>query len=288
MVTPVTPAGDLDEAAARHIVELLAGYGLGIFVLGTTGEAASTPPSLRLRLVRLAVEQSAGRTLVYAGIGDNCVATSLAAAGEYEKMGVDGVIAMLPSYFILEPSEMRAYFVRIAEGIRGSLLLYNIPQTTRMSIPLEVIEALSTVPNIVGLKDSENTEGRYAELARRFAGRSDFALFAGVASQSAAALHLGFAGLVPSSGNLVQPWWRDLLRLAVMGDWQAVETLQDKLTAVAAVFQRNRTLGQSLAALKWAMSLRGFCGPDVLPPLLPVGLEDRKRIREELTALNLP
>ena len=50
MVTPVTPEGNLDEPAVHRLIEYIIDGGVsGIFVLGTTGEAASIPPSMKLR-----------------------------------------------------------------------------------------------------------------------------------------------------------------------------------------------------------------------------------------------
>ena len=288
MVTPFTSRGELDEAAVRRIIDRLAGSRLGIFILGTTGEAPSTSPVLRRRFVQLAVEYAAGRVLVYAGIGDNCVSTSIAAGCEYLHLGVDAVVALLPSYYVLEAPEMQTYFEHLAANIRGPVIIYNIPQTTRMSIPVEIVEALARIPNIIGLKDSDGTPGRIESVARRLSGRPHFTLYAGVAAQAGTALRLGFTGIVPSSGNLVQAWWRDLMDHARADRWGEVETLQVRLNAVAAVFQTDRTLGQSLAALKLAMHFRGYCNPDVLPPLLPVSKAGRESIRALLEQLKLP
>ena len=63
-----------------------------------------------------------------------------------------------------------------------------------------------------------------------------------------AALRLGFDGLVPSSGNLYPERWHRLFQAAATGDWAAAEPLQQKLDTLGAIFQRHRTLGQSLAA----------------------------------------
>lgn len=62
MVTPVTAQGEVDDASARRIFDHLLQAGVnGIFVLGTTGEAASVPRAARLPLVELAVRHVAGR-----------------------------------------------------------------------------------------------------------------------------------------------------------------------------------------------------------------------------------
>ena len=50
MVTPFTVEGALDERAAERIASRLAAHGLGVFVLGTTGEGPSMTPAQRQAL----------------------------------------------------------------------------------------------------------------------------------------------------------------------------------------------------------------------------------------------
>jgi dihydrodipicolinate synthase/N-acetylneuraminate lyase len=285
LVTPVTATGELDEAAAIRLVDHLASNGCGMLVLGTTGEVASLPFALRRRYVELAVRTAAKRTPVFACAASNCVSISVDSANEYLAAGADAAVGILPNYFKLEPAEILAYFEQLSAGIRGPLMVYNMPATTGMSIPLDVIETLSQRPNIAGLKDSEGTAGRREAVAQRFGGRPDFSLFMGIAAHSIPALRLGFDGLVPSSGNLYPERWHQLFQAAGAGDWTVAEQLQQQLDAVGAVFQRNRTLGQSLAALKAGLGLRALCGPAMVPPLqaLPAGEQDA--VRAELVRL---
>jgi 2-dehydro-3-deoxy-D-pentonate aldolase len=285
LVTPVNATGELDEAAATRLVDHLASNGCGMLVLGTTGEVASLPYALRLRYVEIAVQTAAKRTPVFACIASNCVSVSIDAANAYLAAGADAVVGILPNYFKLEPAEILAYFERLSAGIRGPLMVYNMPATTGMSIPLDVIETLSHLPNVTGLKDSEGTAGRREEVAKRFGGRADFSLFMGIAAHSIPALRLGFDGLVPSSGNLYPERWSALYNSARSGDWAAAEKLQTQLDTLGAIFQRNRTLGQSLAALKAGCGLRGLCGPDMVPPLLPLSPADQESVRAELRQL---
>lgn len=285
LVTPVQPDGSLDEAAAARLVDHLASNGCGMLVLGTTGEVASLPAALRLRYVEIAVRVAAKRTPVFACPASNCVSFSIDSANDYLRAGADAVVGILPNYYKLEPAEMLAYFERLADGIRGPLMIYNMPATTGMSLPLDVIETLARRQNITGLKDSEATAGRREEVAKRFGGRPDFSLFMGIAAHSIPALRLGFDGLVPSGGNLYPERWSALYNAARAGDWAKAEQLQAQLDAIGAVFQRNRTLGQSLAALKAGLGLRSLCGPAMVPPLLPLSPADQEAVRAELARL---
>ena len=168
MVTPFTESGKIDvDAVCRIIDHLCAGGVSGVFVLGTTGEAVSIPEQEKRKLVETAVRHTNKRAVVYAGIAHTCFDHSVKAAHAYFEFGADVVVAHLPWYYVLEGDEMRRYFTLLADAVGGALMLYNIPKTTHMSIPIEVIEQLSSHRRIVGLKDSENNSARVERRAAR-------------------------------------------------------------------------------------------------------------------------
>lgn len=282
MITPVTYQGDLDEPAVRWVIDhLIEGGVSGIFVLGTTGEAASVPRAMRSRLVAITVEHVGDRAITYAGIGDNSLAHSVQAAEEYLRLRVDAVVAHLPSYYALSPEEQCDYYAALTGRIPGPLMLYNMPKTTRMSISIEVVEKLSHHPRIIGLKDSENDVARLQAVMGALGGRSDFAVFVGVSALSARALSLGVDGMVPSPAHLVPDLCQRLYESGVQGDVAKAEEYQRQVNQVADIYVRNRTLGQSLAALKAAMGALDLCGPDVLPPLRPLDAAQQEAVRRE-------
>jgi len=287
MSTPFTTDGRLDEAASVRMVNRLAENRLGVFVLGTTGEAPSVSLAQRERLVELAVQTAAGRVPVFGGIGTDCVGDSIIMARAFIRFGADAVVSLLPGYYPLTPTEMQGFFERIAGETPGPVLIYNMPQTTHMSIPLDVIDQLSARENIIGLKDSEGTPGRLEAVAERFKGRPDFAIFVGVAKNTVAALRAGFDGGVPSSGNIAPALWRDLYANALAGEWAQAEALQSQLNAINDIIQRGRSLPQSLAALKAAIAAQGLCTPTVLSPLVACDPAECETIRQDLAGFGL-
>lgn len=287
VVTPVTATGRLDEEALARVVDLMAQSGHGAFVLGTTGEAPSVPVEARRRVVRRAVAAAAGRIPVLAGIAGNCLDDAVAAGKEYLRLGADAVVALPPSYFQLSPSELHEFLDAVVLGVGGPVFIYNIPQTTHHSIPVEVMERLAERTNVVGFKDSESTPGRVEAVAAALAGRPDFALLVGVAASSVAALERGFDGMVPSSGNLVPEPWKELWDAAGAGDWEKARMHQHALDRVGDVLNHGRSIGQGIAALKSTMADRGLCSPAVLPPLRPLDAATAERVRQALAALRI-
>jgi 4-hydroxy-tetrahydrodipicolinate synthase len=286
-MTPFTAGLALDEPAlARMTDEQVAAGVEGIFVLGTTGEGAHVPGGMRPQLVEAAVQLAAGRVPVFAGLGDITGADAAAANG-FLRVGAAAVVAHPPITERLPEDGLEAWFRALLDNVEGPLLLYNIPATTGVSIPLDTVESLLGHPRLAGIKDSENDPARHEALLRRFGGRPDFAVFIGVGALMEKGLQMGADGIVPSVGNLIPEVCRQICAAARKADWSGVAELQVKMMSVAGVYQNGRSLNESLAALKAAMHLRGLCTPVVLPPLFPVLPRELEDIRGRMDELGL-
>jgi dihydrodipicolinate synthase/N-acetylneuraminate lyase len=287
MVTPFKDDGRLDESAVERILDFFLEAGVFPFVLGTTGEAASVHETMRHRLVNLAAKQTAGKTALYAGISSNCFEASLEAAEKYLDLGVYAVVAHLPNYYPLSSEDIFRYFEVLADHVSGPLVVYNIPQTTHMSIPLDVLENLSRHPNITGVKDSERDLERLEKAIGLWAGRDDFSHLTGWGGQMAHALSLGTDGIVPSTGNLVPGKFAEMVKAADAGDREKAIRIQERTDEISMVYQKGRLQGQSLAALKVMMHEAGLCDPAVLPPLFKLGEEETTAIQTAMKSLGI-
>ena len=167
------------------------------------------------------------------------------------------------------------------------MIIYNIPATTRVSIPLDVVGQLKGHPRLVGMKDSENDPRRLEELIRRFGDDPVFSIFIGVGAFMSQGLKLGAEGIVPSVGNLIPEVCHQICASAARGDWAETERHGTRMLVVSGLYQKDRTLGQSLAALKASLHVKGLIGPHMLPPLLPVSETELQTIRAGMSALGL-
>jgi len=282
MVTPVKENGTLDTQAVERIIAFFAQAGVSPLLMGTTGEGNSVSQKDGQLFVETAVKAAQGRITIYAGLTGNCFAEQLAQAEAYTHAGADVIVATLPTYYALTEEQMENYYRTLASSIKGPLMLYNILATTHMSIPVEVIRRLADHPNIVGLKDSERDLERMAQCIEIAKGREDFCYFCGWAAQSAHSLELGGDGIVPSTGNFVPEMFQQLYEAAVKGDMATANRLQDETNEIAKIYQKDRTLGQSLTALKVMMQTKGLCEPWMLMPLTRLSAEEEKAIVSQM------
>lgn len=287
LVTPFAANGALDEPALERLVDAqIAGGVEGVFVLGTTGEGAHVPRELRRRLVEVAAKRAAKRTLIFAGLGDVRLADA-DEANEFFHAGADAVVVHPPISEKVGAENLQEWFRALLDKLEGPALLYNMPMTTGVSIPLDAVEKLLGHPKFVGLKDSENNPTRHEEMLKRFGGKKDFSVFIGVGALMEKGLKQGADGIVPSVGNLIPDVCHQICAAAKKADWTAVEQSQARMMSVAGLYQKGRNLNESLAALKAAMHLRGLCATTVVPPLRKVSAAELEKIRHAMTELHL-
>jgi 4-hydroxy-tetrahydrodipicolinate synthase len=132
-----------------------------------------------------------------------------------------------------------------------------MPLTTNVSLPIDVCKQTAQKPRVAGIKDSENNATRLGELLQELGGQNSFSVFVGVGALMAKGLLQGADGIVPSVGNLVPGLCRKFYDSVREGDAKATGLLHERLMAISATYQSGRNLGESLAALKAAMSWLG-------------------------------
>ncbi|HET8828154.1 MAG TPA: dihydrodipicolinate synthase family protein [Pelobium sp.] len=279
-VTPLTFDFKLDEAGVEKMFDNFYKHQVHPFILGTTGESVSLTHQVKKDYLKAVYKNKKADTFLYAGISSNCLQESIDFANECADAGVDAVAATLPAYYALTESQMKTYFEQLANAIKVPLIIYNIPATTHMSIPLPLIDELSHHENIVGAKDSERSEERLDESIRLWKDRKDFSHFLGWAVKSAYALINGSDGLIPSTGNLIPSIYTEMEKAFVAGDEAKTHEMQRLSDVFGDVYQGGRTLGESLWALKVLMNDAKLCQSFVMPPLQEKSKEEEIKLLE--------
>jgi len=212
-ITPLTADYKLDKPAVKKIFDTFYKHNCSPFILGTTGESASLPYDLKVEYIKEAGKNKKPETVLYAGISSNVLSESIEFAKLSADNGADAVAATLPYYFPLTESQMKKHFEYLAEKNPLPLIIYNIPITIHMSIPLSLIDELSHHPNIIATKDSERSEERLKQSLELWKDRKDFGHFMGWATKSADALINGSDGLIPSTGNIIPETYLALYKI---------------------------------------------------------------------------
>jgi dihydrodipicolinate synthase/N-acetylneuraminate lyase len=289
MISPFEDDFSVDLKAISRMCEMFVKAGVSIFALGTTGEGDSLASEQCLTLLKQVVLEVQGQTPIYAGLTGNSLQGSIHDSKRYADLGADCLVAKLPSYYPMNDSQMLLYLEKLADAVPLPLFIYNIPATTHHSIPLKVVEQLSYHPNIFGLKDSERDLERLDQSIALWGDRDDFDFLVGWAPMSSYGLLKGANGIVPSTGNITPELYVRMVEAIRMGDEFAAKELQEKTNLLSALYQKDRSLSESIPALKMLMKSRGLCSGVVLPPMRSMSWEEENEylnaVKEELEKL---
>src|ERR1700704_6369579 len=102
----LVPPFDADGAIRRDVLgrlcgDLIASGVHGLTPLGSTREVAYLNNAQRLAVVQSTIEAAGGRVPVVAGVASTSTAHAVAQAKACQKLGADGILAILEAYFPL-------------------------------------------------------------------------------------------------------------------------------------------------------------------------------------------
>lgn len=273
-ITPVDARGNVDEDRLRGYVDWLIDHGVdGLYPNGSTGEFVRFTAEERRRIVRIVVQQAAGRVPVLAGAAEANAKETIAACNAYGDEGVRAVAIVAPFYYRLSAEGVYAYFREIANAVRVDVTLYNIPLFASPIDVDTVVRLASDCPRIVGIKDSS---GDLPNMMRMIAAirpmRDDFTFLTGWDPSLAAMLIVGADGGTNATSGVVPELTRALHRCAQAGRVEEAVRLQYQLTPL---FDAMISLGEFPEGFRAGARARGW---DLGQGRVPISEDQRRQI----------
>ena len=132
----------LTDVLGRLASDLVEAGVHGLTPLGSTGEFAYLNRGQREDVVQATIEAAGKRVPVIAGVASTVTADAVEQAKAYQKLGADGILAILEAYFPLKDAQIESYFRAIADAVDIPVVLYTNPQFQRSDLSLDVIARL--------------------------------------------------------------------------------------------------------------------------------------------------
>jgi 4-hydroxy-tetrahydrodipicolinate synthase len=191
LVSPVDASGQIRTDVLGRLCDDLIKAGVhGLTPLGSTGEFAYLSREQRTTVVRTTIEAAQKRVPVIAGVVSTSTTDAVAQAKSYQKLGADGILAILEAYFPLNDAQVESYFRAIADAVDIPVVIYTNPQFQRSD--LDVIARLAAHPRIVAIKDASTNTGRLLSIMNRCGDSID--VFSASAHIPAAVMLIGGVG----------------------------------------------------------------------------------------------
>ncbi|MGW7383723.1 dihydrodipicolinate synthase family protein [Streptomyces sp. NPDC054794] len=295
--TPLTPDREVDVPSLLRLVDHLAEAGVqGLFLLGSTSEAAYLTDRQRRLVVESVAAHLDGRLPILAGVIDMTTPRVLDHVAQVTAAGADAVVVTAPFYTRTHPAEIARHFRLVAAGSPVPAIAYDIPVAVHSKLPADLVLELAADGVLAGLKDSSGDLAGFREVVTQAAARPDttgFSVLTGSELVVDAALALGADGAVPGLANVDPHGYVRLYRLCRAGDWDGARAEQERLCALFGMVTAGdpaRMGGSSsaLGAFKAALHLRGIIDcPVTAEPQVPLSGAELEKVEKFLAGAGL-
>ncbi len=279
MTAIITPFKDsrVDEQSLRSIIDWQISNGIdAIVVCGTTGEGATLTHEEHYAVIRIAVEQAAGRVPVMAGAGSNSTANAITLSRQAKKAGADGLLQVTPYYNKPTQEGLYQHFRAIAEVVDLPIVLYNVPGRTSVNMLPETTARLSAIDSIIGIKEACGDLGQIKEIISKTP--DDFAVFSGDDAMNFDIYRAGGKGAISVTANVVPD------RVAAV--WDAHESGNDdegmRLHKNLATLNKAMFIETNPIPAKTALAMMGRCNEEFRLPLTPMSEGHKNELKDVL------
>ncbi|MEI6844929.1 MAG: dihydrodipicolinate synthase family protein [Actinomycetes bacterium] len=281
LCTPFTEDFQIDEASLRRLVNHLIDAGVhGLFVLGSTGEVAYLTDKNRADVIRIAIDEAAGRVPVVAGAIDMTTLRVIEHVRSAVDAGVEGIVITAPFYVRTHPAEIARHFRIVKEACPDTpLYAYDIPGAVNgVKLEANTILMLAKEGVLAGLKDSSGNDAgmRAVLLGRKDLGLEGFVILTGSELTVDSALIAGMDGVVPGIGNIDPVGYVNIFNAVQSGDFAKAKSEQERLFEMFGLVEVGATdrMGRgssAIGAFKSALQQIGVIEHGrTAPPAIPL------------------
>ncbi len=282
LITPMLEDGSVDYAALRKLIDWHIAEGTDcIGAVGTTGESPTVSVEEHCEIIRVSVEQAAGRVPIMAGCGANSTAEAIELARFAKKVGADCQLQVVPYYNKPTQEGQYLHFKAIAEAVDLPVILYNVPGRSVADMAHDTVIRLAQVPGIVGIKEATGNIERAQWLIKE--APKDFAIYSGDDPTAVALMLCGGHGNVSVTANVAPRLMHELCMAAIAGNVQRAMEIQMKLLPLhRALFVESNPI-----PVKWAASRMGLCKDNLRLPLTRLTPASQPALERAMLAVGL-
>src|ERR1700728_900903 len=210
------------------------------------GDFADLNNAQRLAVVETTTEAARGRVPVVAGVASTSTLDAVDQAKVYQKLGADGILAILEAYFPLSDAQVESYFRAIADAVDIPVVIYTNPNFQRSDLTLDVIARLAAHPRIQYIKDASTNTGRLLSIMNRCG--DAIRVFSASAHIPAAVMLIGGVGWMAGPACVIPRQSVELYNLCKAARCDEALALQRRLWRINEAFGRSHLSASLYAA----------------------------------------
>jgi 4-hydroxy-tetrahydrodipicolinate synthase len=265
LITPMHEDGSIDYPALRRLIDWHIAQGTDcIGVVGTTGESPTVSVEEHCEIIRVAVEQAAGRVPIMAGCGANSTSEAIELTRFAKQVGADCQLQVVPYYNKPTQEGQYQHFRTIAEAVDLPMVLYNVPGRSVADMQHDTVMRLAQIDSIIGIKEATGNIERAQWLIHE--APKGFSVYSGDDGTAVALMLCGGHGNVSVTANIAPKLMHDMCLAAIAGQAQQAMAIQRQLLSL----HKNMFTESNPIPVKWAAHRMGLCGPAMRLPMTPL------------------
>ena len=265
LITPMHEDDSIDYPTLRRLIDWHIAQGTDcIGVVGTTGESPTVSVEEHCEIIRVSVEQAAGRVPIMAGCGANSTAEAIELTRFAKQVGADCQLQVVPYYNKPTQEGQYQHFRTIAEAVDLPMVLYNVPGRTVADMQHDTVMRLAQIDGIIGIKEATGNIERAQWLIHE--APKGFSVYSGDDGTAVALMLCGGHGNVSVTANIAPKLMHDMCLAAIAGQAQQAMAIQRQLLNL----HKNMFTESNPIPVKWAAHRMGLCGPAMRLPMTPL------------------
>ena len=275
LITPFKN-GKIDYPCLKRLIEMQIEASVGAIIIGgTTGEAATLDDNERYELFERAAEMINGRTKLIFGTGTNDTRAAVRHTRCAEEIGCDGALLVTPYYNKGTNEGIYRHYEEIAKSTNLPIILYNVPSRTGVNLECDLLLRLAEIDNVVAIKEAAGSLDRLIAVSSL---GNKLTLYAGNDTEIYTVLSLGGAGVISVVSNLYPEQTVKITSSFFKGELaESLKTQHALLPVIKSLF-----LETNPAPIKYAMSKKGLCSPEMRLPMWLPSERSREKIDEAI------
>lgn len=250
----------------------------GLLLLGTTAEAESLSDKEKQEVVKFVYDRVYSRIKLMIGLISNITEEVIRLASLFDGLDIDCYLVINPYYNKTNTSGMLKHFTYIADHLNKPIVLYNVPKRTGMSIPIEVVRALSYHKNIIGIKEASGDFLYQLELSSFI--NEEFKLYSGDDATMLLSLYLGASGVINVIGNAFPKEMKLIINSFDKNNEISKTAFYKLFNLIKVMYQEVSPIG-----IKYVMYLLGFEVLGYRRPLDEPSKELKRKLEEQMLYL---
>ena len=275
LLTPFTRDNKINEKELARLVRYNLALGAnGFYVCGSTAEALMLSAEERMQIMSIVKDNAKDANLI-AHVGSLNERDAHRLALHAKELSYDLISSVAPFYYKFSFSEIKDYYIRLAENSGMKMLVYHFPAFSGVGMGSDEISMFLGDDRFAGIKFTSND---FFTLERCKSNFPDKLVFNGYDEMFLSGIAMGADGGVGSTYNFMADKFVLIRKLFSEGRIEDAKQMQNEVNRIISVLCKIGVM----QAEKEVMNQLGFDFGNCLPPFSKISEEQKTIISNEI------